>query len=81
MRSPQNELAKLDHAISWRHPYVCTLITHSSRPMKMQNEHVLLYKWPLQHVHLASCVALHVSLIVFIDEVFLSLEMKILNQQ
>ena len=49
--------------------------------MKMQNEHVLLYKWPLQHVHLASCVALHVSLIVFIDEVFLSLEMKILNQQ
>ena len=37
------KLAKLDHAISRRHPYVRILITHSSRPMKMQNEHVLLY--------------------------------------
>ena len=40
---PQNKLAKLDNDISWRHPYMSTLITHSSLPMKMQNEHVLYY--------------------------------------
>ena len=47
-----------DHAISWRHPCMCTLITHSSQPMKMENERMLyncellLPKWTqyiLQH--------------------------------